>query len=258
MYKDPLEKYKYAERLELKDVEMPNAVSKTICCPSCSSEIPAEDLNIHSHIGKCTNCNKIFSFSEEVDNLVHKDVVSQEILKPEGIEIWQYQDELDVSVEQPWSIGEILALTFFPGFVFALLGIVIENVTPTALTRAALIAFLIMSFVAYIAYFFIRKRHRVYIHIDEHDLYVERRPRKFVKDKRYAIDEIDQVYIKNVKSSSNGANTIGLYMIVNGLDGQKHVTLINSIKSRSKAKFLEQEIEKHLNIKDRRVPEENA
>lgn len=45
-------------------------------------------------------------------------------------------------------------------------------------------------------------------------------------------------------------------MIINGADGQKHIVLISKVLSLSKAKHLEQEIEKHLGIIDREVLEE--
>ena len=47
-------------------------------------------------------------------------------------------------------------------------------------------------------------------------------------------------------------------MIVNDLKGQKHVELIKSVNSRTKAKYIEQEIEKQLGITDRRVPDEEV
>ena len=45
-------------------------------------------------------------------------------------------------------------------------------------------------------------------------------------------------------------------MIVNGLEGQRHIRLIPSLNSLSKARYLEQEIEKYLGIIDREVLEE--
>jgi len=45
-------------------------------------------------------------------------------------------------------------------------------------------------------------------------------------------------------------------MIVDDPNGQKHVELIKSVNSRTQAKYIEQEIEKYLGIKDRRVPDE--
>ena len=60
----------------------------------------------------------------------------------------------------------------------------------------------------------------------------------------------DRLYLK---PSADGIG-ISIHMIINGLDGQKHVKLI-TINTISKAKYLEQEIEKYLNIIDREVPE---
>jgi hypothetical protein len=43
-------------------------------------------------------------------------------------------------------------------------------------------------------------------------------------------------------------------MIINGLEGQKHEKLI-TVNTLSKAKYLEQEIERYLQIEQRVVPE---
>ena len=45
-----------------------------------------------------------------------------------------------------------------------------------------------------------------------------------------------------------------IHMIINGLEGQKHEKLM-TVKTLSKAKYLEQEIERYLKISDREVPE---
>jgi len=65
------------------------------------------------------------------------------------------------------------------------------------------------------------------------------------------------VYIKSITSSS-GTKGVAIFMIVNDVNGQKHVELIKSVNSRTKAKYIEQEIEKHLGIKDRRVLDEEV
>ena len=59
-------------------------------------------------------------------------------------------------------------------------------------------------------------------------------------------------------ASVNGGKSIGVFLIVNGAHGQKHVELIQSVNTRSKAKYIEQEIERHLGIPDRRVPDEET
>ena len=77
-----------------------------------------------------------------------------------------------------------------------------------------------------------------------------RRPKKFIKDKSYMVNDIDQVYLKKEH------NLYSIHMIVNNAMGQKHISLITGLNSMSKARYLEQEIERHLDIVDRSVPEE--
>ena len=76
------------------------------------------------------------------------------------------------------------------------------------------------------------------------------RPKKFIKDQQFNIKDIDQIYTRSVSGLSS------IFMIVNGIDGQKHIKLIQGLDSLSKARFLEQEIERHLGIVDRNIPEE--
>jgi hypothetical protein len=95
------------------------------------------------------------------------------------------------------------------------------------------------------------KRNKIHININSRILRIEYRPKNLRRDKSYAIDEIDQLY---VKPNSSGYYTI--FMAVNGIEGQKHVQLL-SVNTLSKAKFLEQEIERYLSIEDKKIPEAN-
>lgn len=254
---DPLEEYKYKEKLELRDLDTQFPEVQEITCPSCSQAVPADHLNIQTNIAKCNSCNVIFSFREQVEQLSNQQHISQEILQPEGVELSRFRDELDISVEQPWNTFEIILLSLFPLLILIVTSIIVETRPPTDFNKIGVISLWLTSLVGYLAYFFIRKRHKVHIHIDDRNLYIERRPKKFIRDKQYAAQDIDQVYIKNVVSG-NGAKGIGIFLIVDGLEGQKHVELIKSVNSRSKAKYIEQEIERHLGIPDRRVPDEDA
>ncbi|MFK8104743.1 MAG: hypothetical protein AB8G15_19650 [Saprospiraceae bacterium] len=252
MNRNPLEDYKYEHKLELKDLTV-----QKISCPSCHESVAADNLNIQTNIAKCNSCDVIFSFSKQAEQLSNLHTISQEILQPEGVEISRFREELDISVEQPWGTLEVIFVSLFPLLVLIVMGVFIASSPPTAFHKAQLIIFLLTSFIGYLSYFFIRKRHKIYIHIDNEYLHIERRPKKLIKDKQFAIEDIDQVYIKNV-ASVNGTKGIGLFMIVNGIEGQKHVELIKYVNSRSKAKYIEQEIERHLGITDRRVPDEDS
>lgn len=257
MSREPLEEYKFEAHLKLKDLKPPFMEVQKVDCPSCSQAVPADHLNIHTNVAKCTSCDVIFSFNHQVEQLSNQHHITQEVLQPEGVELSHFLNELDISVEQPWGTLEIIFISLFPLLVLLATGLIINVLPSTEITRAAVITFWLTSFISYITYFFIRKRHKIYVHIDDRNLHIERRPRKFIKDKQYAVQDIDQVYIKNV-ISGNGAKGIGVFLIVNGTEGQKHVELIKSVNSRSKAKYIEQEIERHLGIPDRRVPDENV
>jgi len=258
MSREPLEEYKFKEKFSLIDLEAEIDTVHKVNCPSCSANVPADNLNIQTNIAICHNCQGIFSFHQKVDQLSNQNRVSQEILQPEGVELSRFLNELDISIAQPWSGIEIFLISIIPFLVFISGVLFAVSIPPSDFARIALLSYYIISFIGYISYFFIRKQHKLHVHIDHRNLYIERRPRKLIKDKHIAIQDIDQVYTKNVISTANGSRGVGVFIIVNGDTGQKHVELIKSVSSRSKAKYIEQQIEKYLEIPDRRVPDEDA
>lgn len=246
----PLEEYKPAEEqfFDLPDLnaEFPKAYIK-ICCPNCNNDIPADNLNINDKIAKCGSCAIVFPFHEEVKGfLPTTQKVKQEILRPEGIEMFYYKDELDISFKQPdswveWTLYIIvlfLVMLSIVGFIEVGLDII----------HLFLLTPVFLSFL----YFTQRSKHRVHLNINDHSLNIRRRPRKLYKDKNYAVQDIQQLYVKHLAD----LGTWNIMMIVDEGQGQQHVKL-SSIKSVSKAKFLEQEIERHLGIQNVEVPEES-
>lgn len=236
----------HQEKLKLKDLSFsPLEEFKRVSCPSCNSIVKADNLNINDKVAKCNNCDVVFSFENVINNLAKPKKVKQEILKPEGIDLFQYGDDLDISVQQQESAFDIililLMLVPLPFIVFYAEG------------KTSLIN-LIMSILVGIIPFvnlFLLKRHRVFVNIDRNHLVIEHKPKKFHKNLKVNVSDIDQLYVKNYSGYYN------VYMITNGVEGQKHQRIIWT-KSLSKARYLEQEIERHIGIKDRQVPEETA
>ncbi len=250
MEHEPLEEYK----LDLKTIkpEFPK-VFKKICCPSCNSDVPADNLNINDKIAKCNDCNVVFPFQEDI---AHFDTtpkkIKQEILRPEGIELFYYKDELDISFNQPDSWLDVLLAIISPFLIFGSFGSTAAFITKgIPLYKPLMILIPTVLAIWYILQRYYYQKHKVHITIDDRNLYMQWRPKKLHKDKTYRIRDIDQVYVKKGEFGRN------IFMIVDGKDGQKHVKL-TTVKSVSKAKFLEQEIERHLGIQDREVPEEEG
>ena len=84
---------------------------------------------------------------------------------------------------------------------------------------------------------------------------IRSQPKNFNKDKTISTVDIDQLYIKH--HVAEGSNYASIWMIVNKASGQVHEKLV-TVKNLSKAKYLEQEIERYLHIENRKVIESNV
>lgn len=239
---EPLEEYK----LKLKNLSLESKPEfKRIKCPSCDSVTPADNLNINDKIAKCNSCDIVFPFEESISDLLRFHKPKQEVIRPEGIEIFDYQDELELSIHQPLALFDMIPLIIIS---FITLIVSIAFFTKGIPIYIPLISWVLTMFPVY--NLFQRKHHKIFFNIDDKYLHIRWRPKKWIRDRKFEINNIDQIYVKTV----HGHNS--LFMITNGPDGQKHTKLFTQIMSLSKARYLEQEIEKHLQIADREVPEE--
>ena len=234
-------KEKYKRKLELKDLKKEGTKTfKKVSCPACETAIPATDMNIHDKIAKCSSCDALFPLTEEIASFVTKEGAKQEVIRPEGIDIFHFQEELDITIKQPMTSFDNLLLFLSMVFLLVLEFYFIVSYSFWWPTIFGIIGFFgIFNFLS-------RSKHKLHINIDDRQLIIKYRPKKFIKDKNYDVQDIDQIYVNK---------HLGVSMIINGVDGQKHVVLIPKVSSLSKAKYLEQEIEKHLGIIDREVLE---
>ncbi len=245
-----LEQYKPAEELKLREIkkELPK-VFKKVCCPSCEEEVNADNLNLQNNVAKCGSCNVIFSIEEEVESVKTKKEIKQEFIRPEGIDLFYYKDDLDITVQQHIQGLDAFGVIILPVLAaFSILIYFAKDISiyfPIAFTLGAL-------YFIYKAFNY--SNNKTYIDINNKFLSIKYRPKNLRKDKTYTAFEIDQLYIKHAVDGS-GYYTVS--MIINSLDGQKHEKLI-TVNTLSKAKFLEQEIEQYLNIEDKKIPEANV
>lgn len=237
-YKEP-----YLELNPIRSVEFAK-----IECPSCNKEVDVNDVNIHDKIGKCCDCNIVFPIDNSIKNLTPSPKkVRQEIIRPEGIDLFYFDDALEISSRQP-----LLSIEFIPmiaSVIIFVIGFLIS------LSKGSFYPILLSLAPLPFGYWYKQrkeKHHRVYLTIDKENVKVEWKPRIFKKDKSYNSKEIDQLYIKH---SAKFLGAFDIMMILDNEDGQKHI-LLSAAETITKAKFLEQEIEKHLQIQDREVIEE--
>ena len=241
-YKDPVSDFE-KDRVDLPDT------FRIICCPNCASEVPADNLNINDKIGKCGSCQAVFSIEKDIQGLqLNKQKIKQEILRPEGIELFEFKEEMEISFEQPmtafeWVMFTVVMIAFMGG---SIVSVESKNIYPFLFIA-------IVPTVLSLLYYIRRKsKHRKFITIDDHYLDIIWRPNLFNTNQRYAINDISQLYVKPNPNMGDWQ----LIVIIDEGHGQKHVKL-SSVNSISKAKYLEQVIEAQLGIQDVVVPEES-
>ncbi|MFK8104663.1 MAG: hypothetical protein AB8G15_19215 [Saprospiraceae bacterium] len=247
--KEPLEEYKPAEKLDLKGIKKETLkVFQKVVCPACTAEVIADNLNLQQSVAKCGSCNVIFSIEKELESVKLKTEMKQEIFRPEGVDLFYYKDDMEITVQQHIHGLDALGIIFLPilatftTFIFFLGKKSISPFVPIVFTTLALY---------YIYKAFNYSKNKNFINVNDKFLEIKSRPKNFKKDKKFEVYDIDQLYIKH---ATDAAGHFTIFMVVNGAQGQKHEKLV-TVNSLSKAKYLEQEIERYLNIEDKAVPE---
>lgn len=236
------EKQEYEYKLALKALEKQrNPGFQKISCPRCGESVPADHINIQDKIAKCGGCHAVFPFKLKMEELLNARKPKQTVLRPEGIDLYAYQNELEIAVGQEMSALDVLPWTVWPIFPILFTIMFFQEGFPLAIMLGSwmLGVFPIFNLINF-------SKHKVYMTIDDVYFKIQRRPKKLVKDKQFLIRDIDQVYLKDY----HGAYRV--MMMVNQPTGQKAVVLM-MVSSITKARFLEQEIEKYLKIEDREV-----
>jgi len=228
-------------------VDLPETFT-IVSCPNCSTEIPADNLYVENQIGKCKSCAAMFSIEDDIKELrksSHK--IKQNVLRPAGIEMFQFQDQFEISFEPSFSWLEWIVFMLY--CMISVIGIPMSikfsNIYPLAsLTILPTI----------LLYYYVKRRkekHRVILAIDNQQLSILWRPKKLHQDKAYNIEDIHQLFVK--PRTDMAVWTI--FMIVDEGQGQEHIKLA-SLTNGPQAKYLEQEIEAYLKIEDVHVPGE--
>lgn len=245
----PLEEYKQPHKdpfLEaLNDrVELPKSYTQ-ICCPKCNAELTSDEMNIQEKIGKCGSCHVVFPFSNQLKELTTgQEVIKEKITRPAGVEMFSHGNEMEISIQQPsvwleWIMFGIYGVLYLVGFILSIKN---ETIWPF------ITLFILPTVIFYIYYLRRKESHRLFITVNKDYLSILNRPKKLMKDLEYACTNIKQIYAHHRKDHGDWQ----VRMIMDEGEGEKHVVLAK-MKSASMAKFIEQEIEAHLSIKDAEV-----
>lgn len=245
-------KPEYKFKLDLASAsEQENEKYSFIDCPNCGNQVNATGINLNQLIATCNSCNALFSVEEDVAKLKTKVKLNQEFDQPVEVEKFYFGNELDLSVSQSISGLEGIAAYLFP-FLALMGGLLYYKGKITFIFPLICLIIFAVGLISLINL----KKHRTQIKVTEDDVIVENRPKKLRKDKRFNSRDINQLYVFTHPNASDGSTNYGLKIVVDGVEGQTHQQLLKGLKTLREAKFIEQEIEKHLKIVNKKMLEE--
>jgi len=78
-----------------------------VICPSCNDELSVDNVELKTEMGKCSSCDVIFSISNEIKSIKPEKEKRTEFLRPDGIDLFFFKDEMDITVRDHMGGGEM-------------------------------------------------------------------------------------------------------------------------------------------------------
>lgn len=223
-------------------------------CPDCRFPIPSEDVNIVKTIAKCKSCNNIFDFNQDIGGEELPGRYRKEIVIPPGIEVLHLMNELEIMINWRKSAKHFsfVFTIIWNVFIFIFTSVMVASGATEILLF--MIPFILVG--AYLIYLSVGHFvNTTYITVDDKRLSIDHRPIKFLsqKDQNYSPDEIEQLYVRKYSPGSQNDQPVWAYAVDMILKNGKRITLAKELHAVSYARYIEQEIEYFLKIKDRPV-----
>lgn len=223
-------------------------------CPACGSEILSDDININSSVAKCHRCNEVFEFGNKLSSsqTSSSDYDKSNVEMPKSFSVNQSGRELIIT--RRWLSLKIFGLLFFcifwDAFLVVWYHLAFTKGAPLIFKLFPLIHVGVGVFLTYtvIAGFF----NKTFIKVMHPNISVEHFPIPWPGNKIMRIGEIEQLFCEEKVSSSKNGTTY-TYNVGITFKGGKRDKLVSGLESPEQARFIEQEVEKFLGIKDRSV-----
>ncbi|MGK0391094.1 MAG: hypothetical protein ACI94Y_003855 [Maribacter sp.] len=223
---------------------------KNLSCPNCEEKILYNDINIDKGLAKCSQCHVLFNIENEVGVAPKK---AEIFVIPKGIEVLKMFSELEIKID--WRHTASKFLMFFTlvwnGILFPMaLVIIISGETEVLLFMSIHLAiglgFLYWSLAALF--------NTSYITVDSHYINIQHRPfQLFFKEHQLETNDIEQLYVKKYSNGSTNGNPNYVYSVVAIMKSKEEIKIIKGVNKPQQALYIEQEIEKFANIKDKPI-----
>jgi|GEM_PF-4041729 len=238
--------YKEIHKLKLEDTPPEEDQSYKIKCPSCSSIIPAEDINIIDKLAKCSSCDSVFLFNVE-DITSKSDAPEETYIKPSNISVIESKDGVEIKLRDKKGIKGFM-ITLYMISVGLLILLLTQGISEITVT----LNIIAWAFTLWYSYTYRDMSQKVYIDIHDDELTMEYDPWFFTIKKVIRIDTIQEVYLQKTADPYGSANEFyQIKLRIDKGDGVENIKLIPwTFLSIEEASYIEREIQRVLNMTD--------
>ena len=223
-----------------------------ILCPTCRQVVPAEDINIKLAIAKCAACSTVFNFGDQVGSPEQTGHRRARVPMPKGIKV----DESgpDLVIRRSWWTPVAIFLLFFCGawdsFLVFWYSIAFSGRAPWIMIVFPVAHVAVGVGLTYFVLCCFLNSTRITVRGGV--LKIQHGPLPWRGNREILEGDIDQIYCK-LKERRGRQGTQDTYDVNTVLTDNRKVTLLASLEDEDQALFIEQALEEHLGIVDRRV-----
>ncbi len=227
-------------------------------CPDCAAQIPSRDINITQLVAKCEACNSVFIFEdqlrgEQVEIAPQRDGIERpELALPSGMSL--NTDDGRLVITRRWFSCMSLPLVGFAlcWDAFLVLWYTMALQAPGPISAIAVLFPLIhvavgLGVTYYSAAMLIN---RTKIEADDEKITIWHGPIPWRGNRALFTQAVAQLYVsREQKTNRRTGETTESFGVHALLDDQTSVNLVNGLSSRFQALFIEQELERCLEIR---------
>jgi len=224
-------------------------------CHACAKPIPAEDVNIKMAIAKCAACNAVFSFADKLGVGARETAIAQRpvVPEPKGVTVEDLGSELLIT--RSWFTPAVFFLVFFcvvwDGFLIFWYSMAFtQDDVPWIMILFPTLHLAVGVGLTYFVICCFLNRTRIQVSMGQ--LTVRHGPLPWPGNYTLNSADIDQLYCQSKfhRGKHGGRYTYQVQAILH--DGTKQ-KLVSGLNDPDQAIFIEQRLEDHLRIDDRRV-----
>lgn len=230
-----------------------------VVCKECSRDIPAEDVNIDNLVAKCRSCNAVFSFAEELgargDSPPPEPEARLKVPLPRGIT--EETMGRSLLLKRRWFTRKVFFLiffcTFWDGFLVLWYSLAVKEGAPLVMVIFPVFHVAVGAVITYLAAASIVNT--TVINVERGTISIRHGPLPWPGNRTIDSSDLEQLYAEKRfhRTKHGGYHTYELSAV---LKSGGRIKLLAGLEDPEQALYLEQEIERHLNIQDRRVADE--